>query len=147
MITETPTLTIIPDGPTLRAVALSVDSIRDDVLPHLREMRQLMRTACGIGLAAPQVGISRRFFITGLRNLALRTVINPTIIRASGSSAVAVEGCLSFPGVRKHVLRPASISCTFTDAAGTSHELVLHREDARVFQHELDHLNGICISP
>lgn len=102
---------------------------------HLSEMFRLMMMHDGIGLAAPQVGINARFFITGWGEV----FVNPDIVEASTSTYISHEGCLSIPGKMFAVKR---------------HKWVRLRNDSRkhdgikaaVIQHETDHLNGVLIS-
>lgn len=104
----------------------------------------------GIGLAAPQVGIKTRAFSIMTRNLqGVSTpfaVFNPTIIAVSEEEENGEEGCLSFPGLFFYVKRPKKILAEFFDRDKNKLTITLEGIDARCFQHELDHLNGICFT-
>jgi peptide deformylase len=127
----------------LRATARDVTSYQDEVVPHLAAMRDLMAVHNGVGLAAPQVGIGLRFFITSLPGI--KVVLNPRIICGVGGRVSKLEGCLSFPGRNTYVARHAVIEAEWTDRWGALHRQHLRDWPARVFQHETDHLNGVCI--
>ena len=92
----------------------------------------------GIGLAAPQVGLSLAFFIT--RDYV---AINPKIISARGWNSTSQEGCLSFPGLSLNVERPEWIMAQFINENGQLKQMRMEGLTARCFQHELDHMNGI----
>lgn len=104
----------------------------------------------GIGLAAPQVGVETRVFSMITRNLPGVTtpfaVFNPTIIAVSEEQESGEEGCLSFPGLFFYVSRPKKILAEFFDRDKNKLTITLEGIDARCFQHELDHLNGICFT-
>lgn len=104
----------------------------------------------GIGLAAPQVGIETRAFAIYCRNLQGVTtpfaVFNPSIIAVSEEEEMGEEGCLSFPGLFFHVKRPSKILAEFFDRDKNKLTITLEGIDARCFQHELDHLNGVCFT-
>lgn len=134
---------VSPDHPALRAVAAEVTNIAEQVAPHVDAMRKLMIAHNGIGLAAPQVGLSLRFFVFGNRGTV---VINPAIVAASDQRD-GEEGCLSFPGARAVKTRAHRLDVRYTDESGAIVEKRLNGLYAVAFQHETDHLNGICISP
>lgn len=104
----------------------------------------------GIGLAAPQVGIEARVFAIVTRNLEGVTtpfaVFNPEIIAISEEEESGEEGCLSFSGLFFHVKRPKEIIAEFFDRDKNKLIITLTGIDARCFQHELDHLNGVCFT-
>jgi peptide deformylase len=136
---------IYPD-PALRTRATRVESITDEVRAVAERMLQLMHQAEGIGLAAPQVGVPWRMFVTGTRQgHPERIFIDPELADASADLELAEEGCLSIPNVRVNVRRPQAISITAKDLEGN--EISLRADDlmARVWQHETDHLNGVLI--
>ena len=132
-----------PD-PILSRVADSVREITPEIRGLVERMTDLMVNSEGIGLAAPQVGVSLRVIVvsvTGKREDA-KAFINPELSNFSGSSEME-EGCLSIPGVRAKVRRAASCTMKTLDIDGN--ELVIDAVNlmATVFQHETDHLNGI----
>lgn len=111
-----------------------------------RGMLGIMRASDGIGLAAPQVGISGRFFVLGLPRDGDRVFINPEIAATSGRQVRSEESCLSLPGVTVEVPRAAWVDVRAWDETGEPFELRARGLLARAIQHELDHLNGVlCI--
>lgn len=133
----------------LRTVCDPVVEFNDALKDLAFEMIETMKDpdAPGIGIAAPQVGVDARVFIVtlGIEKKQERdyVMINPEVLSESGEVAVAEEGCLSLPGLYGNVLRPTSIKVKFQDIKGKFKEMDLHDLDARVFLHELDHLNGV----
>lgn len=106
-----------------------------------RDMAKLMFEHGGIGLAAPQVGRLVRMFVIR-HGRGWIACWNPRIVR-TGSSAIAEEGCLSFPGLRVMVRRAQRIEATWQDWRGVSMGGIVGDVGARCFAHELDHLDGI----
>lgn len=96
----------------------------------------------GIGLAAPQCGLSYRVFVMGAPNGQGYACFNPKITASTGMTAFE-EGCLSFKGMYLNIKRPESITVEYQDMNGQSHTEIFGGLTARTFQHELDHLNGI----
>jgi peptide deformylase len=115
-------------------------------------MIQLMHEAGGVGLAAPQVGLSWRMFVanpSGGDDAAGagedRVFVNPVLVNPSPQTAEVEEGCLSIPGVHVHVRRPMRITLRAHDLDGRPVELTSDELPARVWQHENDHLDGVLI--
>lgn len=108
----------------------------------VKQMSKLMFLHKGIGLAGPQVGKLKRIFIMGNED-KLFACINPEIVSGVGKIK-DTEGCLSFPELWLHVDRYETIQVKYQNIDGTTIETELSGLMARVFQHELDHLNGIC---
>ena len=102
-----------------------------------------MRENKGVGLAAPQVGITRQIFVVDIGDGPL-AFINPKIIKKSGGDVIE-EGCLSIPGVTVMVRRPEKIVVRYIDENNQPHEKVYEEMMARVIQHEVDHLDGKLI--
>jgi len=99
----------------------------------------------GVGLAAPQVGILQRLFITR-KGKKFMAFINPIITGFSSGESIGTEGCLSFPGMFGKVERPSAISLSYIGMNGQRRQMEYSGFEARVIQHEIDHLNGIlCI--
>ncbi len=143
---ETTDLALVPaDSPVLRRRATVVKDIQAEVAPLVEPMLALMDRHSGIGLAAPQVGIGLRFFVTLLPGF--RVVINPISLMTAGHTVSRLEGCLTFPGRRTFVARPNEIVVEWTDLAGKQQLSELSGMEARVVQHEMDHLNGLLIFP
>ena len=113
-----------------------------------KDMIEFMIYNHGIGLAANQIGITKRVFVMGSHNIPGFPppfgVFNPKILDVSEETAIDKEGCLSYPDLWLSVKRPAVIKVEYQDSKGTIHEVAMSGLIARCFQHELDHLNGIC---
>lgn len=137
----------IPD-PVLRAKAASVP-LADLATPALRQriadMVETMETADGIGLAAPQIGLSQRLFIVATKDGA-KVFINPKITKTSFLKVVMEEGCLSIPGVFGTVKRPRRVTIQALDIDGKQFLLEAEGLFARVIQHEYDHINGVLFT-
>lgn len=116
----------------------------DDALALLVDaMFDTMIEADGVGLAAPQVGVSKRLFVVDTRSAGERIAfINPEIIETSDDSVPYEEGCLSVPGVYHDVMRPSHITIKAQDVRGKGFTLKAGGLLARVIQHENDHLDG-----
>lgn len=102
----------------------------------------------GIGLAANQLGMAKRVFVMGSHSIPEFpkpfAVFNPKILEHSQKETLDLEGCLSYPGLALRVKRPESIVCEYQDADGNTHQAQMTGYVARCFQHELDHLDGVC---
>lgn len=127
--------------PVLREKARHVPNITPNVLKLLDNMAETMYDAQGVGLAAPQVGVSKRIVVIDVGD-GLIELINPEIIHREGTE-MDVEGCLSIPGVRGEVKRAAKVTVKALDRTGITITLEGEGLLARAFQHELDHLDGI----
>jgi peptide deformylase len=108
----------------------------------IRDMRETMVAAQGIGLAANQVGLSIRLFVA-LVESKFYAIINPEIVKQSKEVLDMEEGCLSIPGIYGDVPRPAEIVLSGYDKNGKRVKIKASGLRARVFQHETDHLNGV----
>ena len=113
-----------------------------------KDMCEFMIESKGIGLAANQIGLLKRVFVMGSTNITgfpkPFAVFNPEITDHSENTVLDEEGCLSFPGLYFKVSRPEWIEAKFQDRDGNIHEVKMDGYVAKCFQHELDHLNGIC---
>ncbi len=107
------------------------------------EMHDAMVRDHGMGLAAPQVGVSLRVFIVGIDGEPLRVFINPKITAASEETSEYEEGCLSFPGLYFNVTRPSAVEIEAVDVRGKPFKMSADGILARVIQHEYDHLDGV----
>lgn len=132
------------DTPVLRKKTTPVPKVTKDVLKLLKDMEETVTSVDGLGIAAPQIGSSHRLCITKLGGKFV-PLINPEITWLSKETDKAEEGCLSLPGLWKEVTRPTSIVVTYLDTKGKSQERKLNEIDARVVQHEVDHLEGKLI--
>lgn len=113
-----------------------------EIAEFAQNMLKLMFENNGIGLAAPQVGVNKRVFVMGNQQRSY-ICVNPEVTSTSGSKR-DLEGCLSFPGLWLNVERPETITVKYQDILGRVQEHEFTGLAARVFQHELDHLNGVC---
>lgn len=130
----------------LRQRAKPVKHIDDNVLQLIEDMFETMEAARGIGLAAPQVGVSEQVIVVDISQHVLNcppvALINPSITKMSGEE-LAEEGCLSLPGQRGIVRRANSVTVHALLSNGEEMELNGNHLMARVLQHEIDHLNGV----
>ena len=133
----------------LREKCFPVEDITADILQNMDEMVGMMRAQNGVGLAAPQVGVTKRFLV--MMNPETEEVfkmINPVITSHSDDVAVMEEGCLSVLGsdnlpVYANVSRPAVVTVEWTGADGKKYAAEMSGIMARIVQHETDHLDGI----
>ncbi len=125
----------------LRKVCRPVEEITPRILTLLDDMVETMRAACGVGLAAPQVGILRRIVVVEVEPGEVYELINPQIIAYSGEQE-GEEGCLSVPGKWGTVTRPMHVTVRALNRNGETVEITGHELLARCFCHELDHLDG-----
>jgi peptide deformylase len=135
------------NNPILRTKSVRVKKVDAVLKKFAKEMKDTMIHTDGLGLAAPQVGENIRVVIVtlnyGSKTASVTTMINPEILSHSDETDVAEEGCLSLPGVYKNVERASKVMVEFTDMEGENHALKLDGLNARVVQHEIDHLNAI----
>lgn len=127
--------------PVLRQKARPVDRVDADVRRLLDDMVETMHHARGIGLAAPQVGVSRRLIVVDIGDGPIR-MVNPRLTPLEGKEE-GTEGCLSIPGVVGEVVRDFKIAVRGLDENGKPVKLQAEGLLARVFQHEVDHLDGV----
>lgn len=125
----------------LREVSEPVTTIDDELRTLVKDMFETMYKNNGAGLAAPQVGINKRLFVTDTGDNPL-VFINPELIKSSGKETCD-EGCLSLPGLRENVTRAKCIVGRATDLDGKVFEIEAEGLMARAFQHEFDHLDGV----
>lgn len=138
----------VPD-PVLRQKAQTVEKIDDQIRQTLHDMAETMYAAPGVGLAAPQVGILRRFIVV---DTAWREedherkpllLINPQVVWASDERSVWNEGCLSIPQQYAEVERPAQVKVQYQDLQGQTQLVEGDGLLSHCLQHEIDHLDGI----
>jgi peptide deformylase len=136
----------IPD-PVLRKAAEEIERVDPALLKLAEDMLATMYDAPGIGLAAPQVGISRRLIVMDpSRDEEPREpliMVNPVILERSAELRTHEEGCLSIPDVMAEVDRPATTRVAYVDEAGKQREKTLEGIWSTLVQHEIDHLNGV----
>jgi peptide deformylase len=134
-----------PDA-VLRMRARDVDRFDDDLERLAAKMAQLMHDARGVGLAATQVGVLQRLFVFQVAEEDdVTTIVNPEITQRAEETEIADEGCLSLQGVLVPVERAISVTIEGQDVRGEPLRLELDEMDARVVQHELDHLDGVLM--
>ena len=136
----------IPD-PCLRQVAIAVTDIDSSVQSLMDDMLETMYDANGIGLAAPQIGVSSRVIVMDCSDdedkpMPLK-MVNPEIISQSDETEAMEEGCLSIPEHRGEVRRSKAITVRYLDEDGEQQELEAEGLLAVCIQHEIDHLNGV----
>ena len=130
--------------PALRATALPVETVDDAVRRQIGAMTALLEDAMEAGLAATQVGIMNRVFVYRTEPEGpVRALVNPVVDWAADETEVAEEGCLSIPGIWIEVALPASIRMRGLDERGEPVVIEAEMPEARVLQHELDHLDGV----
>jgi peptide deformylase len=133
------TLEYYPESPSLTGRSKPVELLTD-VRSVLQEMWHFMVANDGIGLAAPQVGVNKRMFVTGFDDM--RYVVNPQLLNSVSVYSIAEEGCLSLILLRGDVKRSDVITVRYTDITGVIVTRKLTGWQARVFLHEYDHLEG-----
>ena len=132
--------------PVLRLKAEPVTEITGDIKTLIEEMKETMNDAKGVGLAANQVGIAKKFFIAKLApDDETRAFFNPSIVPLSDETEKIEEGCLSIPGIWVEVPRYLKVRLTARDIEGNPVAVDLEGFPARIVQHEIDHLNGVLI--
>jgi peptide deformylase len=132
------------DNPILRTKTKKVPKVTKELLKLLKDMQDTTVSADGLGLAAPQVGRLERVCIVKIGD-KLTSLINPAITMKSVAMEIGEEGCLSLPNIWLEVPRATSIVVKYWNVKGEEQERILEHMDARVVQHEVDHLEGILI--
>ena len=134
-----------PDA-VLRMRARDVEHFDDDLVRLADRMAHLMHDARGVGLAATQVGVLQRLFVFQAAEAdEVTAIVNPEITERAEETEVADEGCLSLQGVLVPVERSVAVTIEGKDVRGEPLRLELEDMDARVVQHELDHLDGVLM--
>ena len=124
----------------LKAKTRPVEAFGDELKKTIADMKETMYLANGVGLAAPQVGDDRRLIVIDWQENRY-VLVNPEILESEGEERCE-EGCLSFPGIYEQVTRPNRIRVRYQDEEGEWHDEVIEGFLARVFAHEIDHLDG-----
>ena len=132
---------LVAGDPVLRKVAEPVTRIDKKLHRLLKDMADTMYASDGVGLAAPQIGVSKRIVVIDVGE-GLFELINPVIVKKEGE-VVSAEGCLSVPEYEGEVQRASYVECEFTDRTGKRMLLQAHDLLAICIQHELDHLDGV----
>jgi peptide deformylase len=132
--------------PVLKSSATPVDRFDESLRRQVGRMAGIMSDALGVGLAAPQLGISQRLLVYRVGPDAPVIVLaNPELEWASGDAEAGEEGCLSIPGVMVDVERPVHVRVRALDEEGEDRTVEASGLEARVIQHEMDHLDGVLI--
>lgn len=133
--------------PVLKSRATPVATFDDALRSQVQRMGGLMNDAMGVGLAAPQIGISQRLLVYRVgQDAPLVALVNPELEWSSnGDEEIAEEGCLSIPGVGVDVERPVHVRVRARDEYGEPRLVEASGLEARVIQHEMDHLDGVLI--
>ena len=136
---------IIKDCKFLRKKSKKIEKIDEKIRDFVFEMVKVMEENGGVGLSAPQVGRLERIIIVK-GNDGFSCFINPVVLKKSKEKTAMEEGCLSLPQVVLKIKRPKTVKIKTLDLDGKETILDLNGLDARVAQHEIDHLNGILIT-
>ena len=132
-----------PD-PFLRKKAKEINEVTPEIKELVFDMEKIMEENQGVGLAAPQVGVSKRIIIVRMENQP-RVLINPKIFKKNREAEIAEEGCLSVPGVFLEIKRAKWVEIEALDIEGKAIYFKAEGLPARIFQHEIDHLDGILL--
>jgi peptide deformylase len=132
--------------PVLKSRATPVDRFDDSLRSQVSRMGAIMNDALGVGLAAPQVGVSQRVLVYRVgQDAPLVALVNPELEWSSQDEEGAEEGCLSIPGIGVDVDRPVHVRVRARDEFGDDRTVEASGLEARVIQHEMDHLDGVLI--
>ncbi|MBR4114432.1 MAG: peptide deformylase [Bacteroidales bacterium] len=140
-------------NPVLRKVSSDIDKNYPDIQQLIADMFETMYASDGVGLAAPQIGLSIRLFVIDATPFVedypeaknfKKVFINPHVIEESGDEWLFNEGCLSFPGIHEDVSRKSNVKIKYLDENFVEHTDTFSGVCARVVQHEYDHLDGKC---
>lgn len=133
---------VTEEDPILRKQCRPVGDVTPRIQMILDDMLETMREACGVGLAAPQIGMMRRMFVAEPEPERVYYFVDPEIVSVEGEQE-GEEGCLSVPGMVGTVTRPERIVIRGKDRYGKMQEYVFEGFDAVVMCHEFDHLEGV----
>jgi peptide deformylase len=132
--------------PVLRSRARAVEHFDDALRTEVRRMGELMSDALGVGLAATQVGVLNRVLVYRVQQQApVAALVNPQLEWSGSETEIAEEGCLSLPAVLVEVERPIHVRVRAHNELGEPISIEASGLEARVIQHEMDHLDGVLI--
>lgn len=146
---------VVYGHPVLRKKALAFEPGDAELSALITNLYETMHSSDGVGLAAPQVGISKRIFVVDASPFAedepelegfRKAFVNPEIVERYGETVTFNEGCLSLPNIREDVNRPAGVRIRYVDEQFTPVEETYEGIAARIIQHEYDHLDGILFT-
>jgi peptide deformylase len=129
--------------PVLRQATKEIEEIDARVAKLAEDMIETMHAAPGVGLAANQVGVQRRLFVYDI-GAGAKVIVNPRIVESSGEWTFE-EGCLSVPGLSWEIVRPNAVHLVGMDLDGNELSIEASEYEGRVFQHEVDHLDGTLL--
>lgn len=136
---------VIFGDPVLREQCDPVGKINQEIKDLVSDLTDTLKKAQGLGLAAPQIGVTKRVFVVDLSAVditeSLKVFIDPEILETGGEAELE-EGCLSFPGLYQKITRPATVRVRATDVDGNEFEMELQGIAARAVLHEYDHIEG-----
>jgi peptide deformylase len=133
---------LVAPHPTLRKKAAVITKIDESIIKLARDMIDTLDNAGGVGLAAPQVGVSKRLIIIWLPKEEPIVLINPKVIKHMGER-ICTEGCLSFPGMEAKIKRSREVIVRATDLEGNVFKIDATGLKSEALEHEIDHLDGI----
>ena len=144
-------LNVLKDGEEVLRIKSIPTLITDEVRDLVSNMKETMLSENGIGLSAPQVGVNLRVIVIQLMSAGklvgpVQEMINPVITSYSDDSMEYEEGCLSIPGEYIRINRPRSIHVKFQTLSGKYKKWFLKGLEARIVQHEIDHLDGVLMT-
>lgn len=125
----------------LREKAVEVKQITPNIVKLIENMLETMYAADGVGLAAPQIGVSKRVIVVDVGDGPV-DLVNPVVLEREGEES-DVEGCLSIPGVQGEVVRAAKVKVQGLNRKGELQDITAEGLFARALQHEIDHLEGV----
>jgi peptide deformylase len=128
--------------PVLKTIAAEITEVDEKLVRIANEMVEIMYEAPGIAVAAPQIGVQKQLVVYAVGDGA-HSIINPTIKEAGGGEWVYDEGCLSIPGLFVELIRPKEVLVHGWTLEGVEVDIEADELLARMFQHEIDHLNGV----
>jgi len=133
------------NDPVLRKKSQEVEVIDDKIRQIIDDLKETMKKYSGVGLAAPQAGISKRIIVINLEHIkqGVFELVNPVIINKSKEKHIDEEGCLCFPDVFLKIKRPKEVEAKAKDRDNKEISIKAKGLLARVLQHEIDHLDGI----
>ena len=134
--------------PVLRSPAAEITDIDGKLVKLAHDMLETMYEAPGLGLAAPQIGVGKRLFVYDLdpdERTSPHVLVNPRIVESDGEWSYE-EGCLSIPGLSFEIIRPKVVHLVGLDLEGNEVSVEADELTARLFQHELDHLDGVLMT-
>ena len=141
-------------NPILKQVSRRINEINNEIRQLANDMVETMINSGGVGLAGIQIGQDLRMIAVinnDMENLIDSTqypvliALNPEIVEKSEETVKMTEGCLSFDGITKRIRRPTTISVNYTDLQGKKKTVRVTGRNARIFEHEIDHINGVTL--